>query len=33
MNLALKTTLGNSRQALTKEILAILTDMHEDFNR
>ena len=33
MNLALKTTLGNSRQALTKEILAILTDMHEDFIR
>jgi hypothetical protein len=32
MNLALKTTLATSRNVLTKEVLGILTDMHEDFN-
>jgi len=32
MNLALKTTLATSRHMLTREVLGILTDMHEDFN-
>jgi len=33
MNLALKTSLGSSKINFSKEVMALLTDMHEDFNR